>query len=61
MPDLVGRPLSEVERWIEISGFRRGAIRRIAAAGAPETIVGQLPPAGHPISSKGVIELTVAR
>lgn len=61
MPDLVGRPLAEVERWIETSGFRRGAIRRIAAEKAPETIVGQLPPAGHPISSRGVIELTVAQ
>lgn len=61
MPDLVGRPLAEVERWIEISGFRRGAIRRVAAARVPETIVGQLPPAGHPISSRGVIELTVAQ
>lgn len=61
MPDLVGRPVAEVERWIETSGFRRGAIRRVPAESAPGTIVGQLPPPGYPVSSKGVIELTVSR
>jgi len=61
MPDLVGRSLPAVERWIETAGFRRGSIRRVSAAHAPGTIVGQLPPAGHPVSSRGVIELTVAQ
>lgn len=62
MPDLVGRPLREVEEWINLAGFRQGATRRVPASGrSPGTVIGQLPPAGHPIASKGVIELTVAQ
>jgi serine/threonine-protein kinase len=61
MPDLVGRRLSDVEDWIRVGGFRRGAVRQIPGGGAPGIVLGHLPPAGHPLSSKGVIELTVAR
>ena len=61
MPDLVGLPAIRVERWAESSGFRLAPRRRVAAPGAEEgTVVGQLPRAGHPVSSRGVIEISVA-
>lgn len=62
MPNLVGRPREAAERWIESLGFRRGPVRVVASAsGAPGTVVGQLPLAGYPIGSRGVVELSVAR
>lgn len=62
MPDLAGRPLQRVERWIDLAGLRKGAVRRVDAPGRPSgTIVGQLPLAGYPVTSRGVVELTVAR
>lgn len=62
MPDLTGRSIERVEDWIRWGGFRRGAVRRVAADGRrPGEIVGQLPLAGYPIASRGVVELTVAR
>jgi serine/threonine-protein kinase len=61
MPDLRGRPRSQVERWIEASGFRRGAVRKLAARDrAPGTVVGQLPPPGHPVRARDIVELVVA-
>lgn len=62
MPDLSGRRLETVERWLRWSGLRRGALRRVdAAGGEPGTIVGQLPAPGAPVSARGVVELTLAR
>lgn len=60
IPDLTGRPLQEVRDWITLCGFRSGPVRRIPAEGKPSgTVVGQLPPAGSPITRRDVIELTV--
>lgn len=62
MPDLEGRSLALVEGWTTMSGLRKGTVRRVDAPGrSAGTIVGQLPLAGHPVSSRDVIELTVAR
>ena len=62
MPDLTGLPLSRAESWIEMSGFRRGTVRRSSSDGRPSgVVVGQLPLSGHPIAAKGLIELTVAQ
>lgn len=61
MPDLTGRTLSAAARWIETSGFRRGAVRRVASgAAAPGVVVGQWPLAGYPVRPRAAIELTVA-
>lgn len=62
MPDLSGLSLARVERWIEESGFRKGAVRRLDSTGrAPGTVVGQLPLAGYPVRAKDALDLTVAR
>ena len=61
MPELVGRTQAEAEEWVRIGGFRAGPLRRVASSESIGTVVGQLPPAGHPISANGVVELTVAR
>jgi serine/threonine-protein kinase len=62
MPDLGGRRLDVIESWLRWSGLRRGALRRVDAAGRePGTVVGQLPAAGSPVSARGVVELTLAR
>lgn len=61
MPDLVGRTQAEAEEWVRSGGFREGGVRRVASASPAGTVIGQLPPAGHPIASSGVVELTVAR
>ena len=54
--------LARAESWIEMSGFRRGAVRRRSAEGRPAgVVVGQLPLSGHPVAAKGLIELTVAQ
>lgn len=62
MPSLEGRSLSTAEAWIELCGFRRGPVRRLADTGRPPgTVIGQLPRAGYPIRASDVVELTVAR
>jgi serine/threonine-protein kinase len=62
MPDLTGRTLQDVQEWIERFGLRRGPVRRVPAPSAmPETVVGQAPLAGYPISSRGVVEITLAQ
>ncbi len=61
MPDLTGKTRREAERWISLCGFRRGVVRRVAAAGlAPGTVVAQLPQAGYPIRSRDIVELVIA-
>jgi serine/threonine-protein kinase len=62
MPDLTGRSRAEVERWLELCGFRRGPVRRVAARGHPPgTVVGQMPLAGYPVRKNDVVDLTVVR
>ena len=62
MPDLTGRDRRTAERWIDTCGFRRGPVRVVASDEGPQgTVVGQLPLAGYPIASKGVVELAVAQ
>ncbi len=61
MPDLTGRTRDDAERWIQLSGFRRGAVRRVdEPERSPGTVVAQLPLAGYPIRSKDIVELAVA-
>ena len=61
MPDLAGLTLREVREWINLCGFRNGAVRRVPAEGRRiGTIVGQLPLSGYPIARRDVVELTVA-
>ena len=61
MPDLAGLTLREVREWINLCGFRNGAVRRVPADGRRAgTIVGQLPLSGYPIARRDVVELTVA-
>lgn len=62
MPDLTGLALPRVEAWLETCGLRRGTVRRVPSdAGPAGTVVGQLPPSGHPIAARGIVELTVAQ
>jgi len=61
MPDLSGLPRADAERWIAMSGFRRGAVRRVRMEGrAPDSVVGQMPLAGYPVRSRDVVDLAVA-
>ena len=61
MPDLVGLTLRESREWINLCGFRIGAVRRVPAEGrSTATVVGQLPLSGYPIGRRDVVELTVA-
>jgi serine/threonine-protein kinase len=62
MPDLTGRQRREVERWLRESGFRLGPVRQVSRTGRPAgTVVAQLPPAGYPIRSREVVQVSVAR
>jgi serine/threonine-protein kinase len=62
MPDLTDRARTEVQHWLEDVGFRIGPVRQVAHSGRPAgTVVGQLPAAGHPVRSRDVIHLRVAR
>ncbi len=61
MPDLTGRSRDEAENWIDLTGFRLGAVRQVSIAGRPRgRVVGQAPLAGHPVESRGVVELSIA-
>jgi serine/threonine-protein kinase len=61
MPDLAGLTLREAREWINLCGFRSGAVRRVPGDGRRSgTIVGQLPLSGYPIARRDVVELTVA-
>jgi eukaryotic-like serine/threonine-protein kinase len=60
MPDLTGMARGDAERWIAMSGFRRGAVRRVRMERrASDTVVGQMPLAGYPLRSRDVVDLTV--
>ena len=60
MPDLTGMMRGDAERWIAMSGFRRGAVRRVRMERrASDTVVGQMPLAGYPLRSRDVVDLTV--
>jgi serine/threonine-protein kinase len=62
MPDLTDRPQGYVKRWLEQAGFRLGPVQRVSdPERPPETVVGQMPPAGHPVRSRDVVQLRVAR
>jgi serine/threonine-protein kinase len=61
MPGLSGRTRQEAESWIEVAGFRRGAVSRVAARGhSPGTVVSQRPLAGDPIRTREIVELGIA-
>lgn len=60
MPDLIGRDVSAVEGKLRAAGFRL-AVRRVPDPTRPRgTIVGQLPRAGYPVRTSGVVEVTIA-
>jgi len=62
MPDLTGLSRARAERWISLSGFRRGALRRVRMNDRPAgSVVGQLPLAGYPIHTNDIVEITVAQ
>jgi serine/threonine-protein kinase len=62
MPDLSGLSRADAERWIAMSGLRRGAVRRVRMERrASDAVVGQMPLAGYPLRSRDVVDLTVAQ
>lgn len=62
MPDLVGLAHQDAERWLRFSGLRLGPTREVPADGRPVgTVIGQLPPSGHPVRTTDLVEITVAR
>jgi len=62
MPDLTDRPRAEVQRWLQKAGFRLGPVQEVSYPGSsPGTVLGQIPPAGHPVRSHDVVHLRVAR
>ncbi len=62
MPDLIGLSGTAARRWIRSYGFRIGPVREIRAGRARSgEVVGQSPPAGYPVRSKQIVELSVAR
>lgn len=62
MPDLTGRSRLEVQRWLEICGFRLAPVRRVTDTSRPPgTVIGQLPLAGYSIRRRDVVHLTVTR
>ena len=62
MPDLIGLSGTAARRWIRSYGFRPGPVREIGGRKSPRgQVVGKLPPAGYPVPSKQIVELSVAR
>lgn len=62
MPDLIGLDQERVQRRLESAGFRLGFVKYAGYEGLERgMIVDQSPPAGHPVSRKRIIELTVNR
>jgi len=61
MPDLAGLSRAQAEQWIDLGGFRRGTVRRVAAARRPPgTVVAQTPLAGYPVRLKDIVDLAIA-
>ena len=62
MPDLIGLDVEYVRRRMEAAGFRFGFVKYDDHQGLERgVIVDQSPPAGHPMTRKRIIELTVNR
>lgn len=62
MPDLIGHEEDRVRRHLEGEGFRLGYVKYEDHEGLERgVIVDQSPPAGHPVTRKRIIELTVSR
>jgi len=62
MPDMVGRDAEQMRAVLASHGFRVGSARYDVYEGvAANTILKQFPPAGHPISNRDVVSLTVSR
>jgi len=62
MPDLIGYDIERVRRHLEDGGFRLGHVKYTGHEGLERgVIVDQSPPAGHPVTRKRIIELTVSR
>ena len=62
MPDLIGLSRTAAERWIRVSGFRVGPVRKIPSMNRVSgTVLGQIPMAGYPVRSREIFEITVAR
>jgi serine/threonine-protein kinase len=62
MPDLIGYGVEPVRRRLEAKGFRVGRVEYVRHEGLERgLIVDQSPPAGHPVTRRRIIELTVNR
>lgn len=62
MPDLIGLDLEDTRRRLEAAGYRLGFIKYAEYDNLDRgRIVDQSPPAGHPVTRKRIIELTVNR
>jgi serine/threonine-protein kinase len=58
MPDLIGKPVTEVESFFKRAGLRIGSTQPIDYSGVvPGTIVKQSPPAGYKVSTNTPISL----
>ena len=62
MVDLIGRPLMEVQSFLEARGFEVGSVRsRRLPTLNPGTVVGQSPAAGYQVAAGAEIDLQVSR
>lgn len=59
MPDLTGLARERAEAWVASSGFRLAPVVYLPGSSSPGAVVGQLPLPGHPVVSRGVVQLTV--
>ena len=59
MPDLTGLARERAEAWIASSGFRLAPVVYVPGSDTPGAVLGQLPLPGHPVASRGVVQLTV--
>ena len=59
MPDLTGLGRERAEAWVASSGFRLAPVVYVPGSSSPGAVVGQLPLPGHPVVSRGVVQLTV--
>jgi beta-lactam-binding protein with PASTA domain len=62
MPDLVGRDIAEVNRWLEQKNLPASSIRHVVHAGAPEgMVVRQTPRPGAETKGSGKIAFYVSK